>query len=185
MPFGISLSDFAILAAVIFFYLGFSVFSIALGIYNGQITSKAEVLARINPIKSLDVYNQWFLDSYKQMKSTDSVAVRNAYFGMLISGMAILVLWFLVYAIIKIPLGDEPISQSIAILGSGLFFYLIGGFNAFAPVFADAIGLFPLSTLGNATVGGIVLQRQMKGRRPESRMKSGGRELNTSQRLRA
>jgi hypothetical protein len=151
MVFGISLSDIAIFGAVVFFYVGFAIMGIIWGVYTGEITSKAEMFTRLSPIESLDTYNAWFRDSYVQMKdSADSVAIRNAYFGMFISGFAIVILWLLFWAIWKLPFGDTPEAKAIAILGSFLTFFLLGGFNGIGPVLGDMTGVLPILT--NSTV---------------------------------
>lgn len=178
MPFGITFANITVLLLIVFFYAGLSIFWMAVDTAQGRGPSQGEIVDRVNPVRSLDSYNKWLYDSYMQMKATsDTITVRNAYFGLAIAGIAVLVLWMFVYLILYVPIrilvggGDADLyAKVITFLISGLFFSFIGGFSSLGPILGDLTKLFPISAIGSATVGDM--QRRKGWRSILSRLKS-------------
>jgi len=141
--FGIESKDFGILALFFVFYVGMSIIGLAIGIQNGEIKTKADMLKFVNPVETLASYNQWFFESWEQFKISDTMAQRNSIFGMGISLIGMLAFWLLWYSIWNIPFGNEWYAQLMVIFLSTTMFYLCGGFDAFETILHHSWDIFP------------------------------------------
>lgn len=131
----INVNKWVIVALFAVFYIGFNLSSLALQMYNGEISGIPAVIRHINPIQQLHYYNNWFYESYLQRGETTPLAEQNSWLGMLISGIGIFIPFALLFSFINSLAQEDHFFGKIIVFIIVFFvcsivYFLFGGWDA-------------------------------------------------------
>jgi len=118
------------------FYVGHSGFHILKAFFKGHMKTFADFLRALNPVAQLNVYQDWFIQSY-DLSRMGGVIAKNGYFGMFIAGLGILTFFALMAGLLYAPFPDEVVWLVPSVLVAGIVFYFMGGWDFLLHMFEN------------------------------------------------